>query len=322
MQTKTQQVVLEPKTAEFIKALEAAGGPPIYKLSVEEARKVLIGAQSQPKDMKAVDIEERTIDAGPSGKVSLTIVRPSKQVNPIPAVMFFHGGGWILGNFKTHERLVREIAHGADVAVIFVNFTPSPESHYPTAMEECYAATKYVAEHAKDFNVKEGHLAVCGDSVGGNMAIAMTMLAKERGGPKIARQVLFYPVTDAGLDTESYKKFAEGPWLTKPAMEWFWNAYAPDPKTREQNTASPLRAPIDSLKGLPPATIITAENDVLRDEGEAYAHNLSQAGVEVTAVRCLATIHDFVMLDALRDTPAAKNGTHIAVQALLQTFAK
>jgi acetyl esterase len=171
-------------------------------------------------------------------------------------------------------------------------------------------------------NLDSSRLAVVGDSVGGNMTAAVTLLAKERGGPKISYQVLFYPVTDANFDTPSYREFANGPWLTKPAMEWFWNAYEPDAAARKKPTVSPLQASIDQLKGLPPALVITDENDVLRDEGEAYAHKLSQAGVSVTAVRYLGTIHDFVMLDALRDTPAARSAIALANASLIQAFAK
>ena len=284
---------LERNTEAFIQALAAQGGPPIYKLSIGEARKVLDGAQSGPVKKLPAQIEDRTIPGGPTGEISIRIVRPKKSSGQLPVGMYFHGGGWILGNKNTHDRLVREIANGARAAVVFVNYTPSPEAKYPTAIEQAYTATKYVAEHGKNLNLDSSRLAVAGDSVGGNMAAVVTLLAKERGGPKIDYQVLFYPVTDANLDSPSYQEFASGPWLTKPAMEWFWNAYAPDVAERKKPTVSPLQASIDQLKGLPRALVITDENDVLRDEGEAYARKLSQAGVNVTAVRYLGTIHDF-----------------------------
>jgi acetyl esterase len=329
---------LEPSTDQFIQTLAAKGGPPIYKLSIEEARKVLDSAQSGPVNKMPAQVEDRTIPArsageaslredktiagGPTGAVSLRIVRPKDIDGPLPVIMYFHGGGWILGNANTHDRLVREIANGAKAAVVFVNYTPSPEAQYPTAIEQAYKATKYVAEHGKEMNLDASRLAVVGDSVGGNMTAAVTLLAKERDGPKISYQVLFYPVTDANFDDASYREFANGPWLTKPAMEWFWNAYAPDAAARKKPTASPLQASVDQLKGLPPALFITDENDVLRDEGEAYAHKLSQAGVTVTAVRYLGTIHDFVMLDALRDTPAARSAIALANANMQQAFAK
>ena len=313
---------LEQNTDAFLQALAAKGGPPIYKLSVEDARKVLDGAQSGPVKKLPAQIEDRTIPGGPIGDVSIRIVRPKKSTGKLPVIMYFHGGGWILGNKDTHDRLVRELANGAKAAVVFVNYTPSPEAKYPTAMEQAYAATKYVAEHGKALNLDSSRLAVVGDSVGGNMVAAVTLLAKERGGPKITYQVLFYPVTDAGLDTPSYQEFANGPWLTKPAMEWFWNAYEPDAAARKKPTASPLQAPVDQLKGLPPALVITDENDVLRDEGEAYAQKLIQAGVTVTAVRYLGTIHDFVMLNAIADTPAARSAIALANTHLQQGLAK
>lgn len=298
--------VLEPATQQFIDGLAAKNLPPIYTLSPADARNVLAGAQAQPVKKQAAKIEDRVIAAGPTGKIALRIVRPEHASGTLPVIMYFHGGGWVLGDKNTHDRLVREIANGAQATVVFVDYDRSPETKYPVPIEQAYAATRYVAEHAKEFNVDASRMAVAGDSVGGNMTAAVTLLAKERGGPKLRAQVLFYPVTDANFDDGSYNEFANGPWLTREAMKWFWNAYAPDAADREKITASPLRASIDELKGLPPALVITDENDVLRDEGEAYARKLSQAGVPVTSVRYNGTIHDFVMLNALADTPATR----------------
>jgi acetyl esterase/lipase len=235
--------------------------------------------------------------------------------------MYHHGGGWILGSKDTHDRLVRELANGAQAAVVFINFTPSPEAKFPKPVEEAYAALQYISENGSKYNLNPNHLVVAGDSVGGNMAIAMTLLAKERGGPKIDAQVLFYPVTDAGMDTQSYHKYAEGPWLTKAAMEWFWNAYEPNVSNRKKITVSPLQASIDQLKGLPEALIMTDENDVLRDEGEAYAHKLMQAGVDVTSIRFLGTCHDFALLNPLANTPATRGAIEAAIQYLRKVFA-
>jgi acetyl esterase/lipase len=330
---------LEQKTDQFIQGLAAKGGPPIYKLSPSDARKVLDSLQSGRTEKLPAQIEDRTIPAKAKGEVSLRedstiadasaggisirIIRPKDSTGKLPVVMYFHGGGWVLGNAGTHDRLVREIANGAKAAVVFVNYAPSPEAKYPTAIEQAYAATKYVAEQGDSLNLNPSRLAVAGDSVGGNMATVVTLLAKERGGPKIDAQVLFYPVTDlVNLDNASYRQFANGPWLTKPAMEWFINAYAPDVSARTKPTLSPLRASIEQLKGLPPALVITDENDVLRDEGEAYAQKLMQAGVNVTAVRYLGTIHDFVMLDPLSDTPAARSAIALANAHLQQALAK
>jgi acetyl esterase len=201
---------------------------------------------------------------------------------------------------------VRELATGALATVVFVDYERSPEKRYPVAIEQDYAVTEYVAKHPREFDVDASRLAIAGDSVGGNMAAVVGLLAKERRGPAIKAQVLFYPVTDAGMTDGSYETFANGPWLTKPAMVWFWDAYLPDVEARKDVHVSPLNASIEQLQGLPPALVITAENDVLRDEGEAYARKLTVAGVTVTSTRHNGTIHDFVMLNALAETPAAR----------------
>jgi len=306
--------VLEPATQKFIDAL--AGSKPIYTLSPADARNVLAGAQKGDLKKLAAQEENLTIKAGPTGEIKLRIVRPAHAKGTLPVVMYFHGGGWVLGDADTHDRLVREIANGADAAVVFVDYERSPEARYPIAIEQAYAATKYVAEHAKQFKVDASRLAVAGDSVGGNMTAAVTLMAKERGGPAIDQQVMFYPVTDANFDTGSYNQFANGPWLTKDAMKWFWNAYLPDEAKRKEPTASPLQASLEQLNGLPPALIVTDENDVLRDEGEAYGRKLSQAGVRVTSVRFNGTIHDFVLLNAISETPAVRGAIKLASDTL------
>jgi acetyl esterase len=315
-ETPVSQPVLEPKTQSFIDAVSSQGGKPIYTLSYSDARKVLENAQSGETVKAPATIEDRSFPVGPTGEVSVRIYRPVGVKGPLPVVMYFHGGGWVLGSANTHDRLVRDLVSQTRAAFVFVKFTNSPEAQFPVPIEQSYAATKYVAEHAKELGFDSSRLAVAGDSVGGNMAAAVTLLAKEHNGPAIAYQVLFYPVTDANFDNGSYTKFANGPWLTKPAMEWFWDAYAPNKEDRKKPTASPLQATTDQLKGLPPALVITDENDVLRDEGEAYARKLVQAGVDVTAVRYLATFHDFVMLNGLADTPAAKSAIRLASEKL------
>lgn len=313
--------LLEPATREFVENVNKQGGTPIYKLSPEEARKVLSDLQAAEVTKLPADIEDLNLPVGPDGRVSIRIIRPEGKKEALPVVMYFHGGGWVLGDKGTHDRLVREIASGANAAVVFVNFTPSPEAKYPTPIEEAYAATRYIAENGKNFNLDSSRLAVAGDSVGGNMAAAVLLLSKERGGPKIDYQVLFYPVTDANFDTQSYQHYATGIWLTREAMRWFWDNYLPDKEARKQPTASPLQASIEQLKGQPPALIITDENDVLRDEGEAYAHKLIQAGVNVIAVRYMGTIHDFVMLNPLAGTPATCSAVGLANENLRFAFA-
>jgi acetyl esterase len=306
--------VLEPTTQKFIDSL--AGSKPIYTFSPADARNILAGAQKDDVKKLAAQEENKVIKVGPTGSVKLRIVRPEGAKGTLPVILYFHGGGWVLGDADTHDRLVREIANGAKAAVVFVDYDRSPEARYPIAIEQAYAATKYVADHAKEFHVDASRLAVAGDSVGGNMAAVVTLLAKERGGPAIDQQVLFYPVTDANFETGSYNQFANGPWLTKEAMKWFWNAYLPDEAKRKDPTASPLQASLDQLNGLPPALIITDENDVLRDEGEAYGRKLTQAGVRVTSIRYNGTIHDFVLLNAIAETPAVRGAISVANDTL------
>lgn len=312
--------ILEKNTEAFIDELKAKNGPPLYQIPLEEARSLLEKIQAAPPKKARVSIEERVIPLGEGRLLSLKVVRPQGVVDKLPAILYFHGGGWVLGSFLTHERLVSELAASAHAVVIFINYTRSPEAKFPIAIEECYATLKYIYEHGDEFQCNPHHLAVVGDSAGGNMAIAMTLLAKERNGPKIDYQVLFYPVTCADLYTASYRQFAEGPWLTKKAMEWFWNCYEPDSSKRKKILLSPLNATLEQLRELPPALVITAENDVLRDEGEAYALQLIQAGVNVTAVRFLGTIHDFVMLNPLTNTPATRSAIALAVGYLRQVL--
>jgi acetyl esterase len=309
---------VEQKTRGFLESLRQASGPALYKLSPEQARAVLSGLQASiPVKKLPADIENRTILGGPNGtEVSIQIVRPPNNNKTFPTIMYFHGGGWVLGGFDTHERLVREIAVGAHAAVVFVNYTPSPEAKYPVPLEQAYAATKWVSENGQTINVNSSHLAVAGDSVGGNMAAAVALLAKDRGGPKIKYQVLFYPVTDANFDTPSYTAYQDGYFLTREAMKWFWDNYTSNQTNRKEPTISPLQASIEQLRGLPPALIINGEFDVLRDEGEAYAHKLIEAGVPVTGLRYHGTIHDFVMLNPLADTPATRGAIEQASQML------
>ncbi len=308
--------LLEPKTRAFIEAVNAQGGTPLYELSYEDARKVLEDAQSGEITKLPADVEDRVLPAGPSGQVSVRIYRPQGSTGPLPVVMYFHGGGWILGSKNTHDRLLRDLVNGTNAAFVFVSYTPSPEAQFPVPIEEAYAATKYIAEHGKEFGFDTDRLAVAGDSAGGNMTAAVTLLAKERKGPAIHYQVLLYPVTDSSLSQGSYKEFGDGLWLTAAAMEWMWDAYAPNKEDRKKITVAPLRATVGELEGLPPALIVVGENDILRDEGEAYARKLMEAGVEVTAARVLATLHDFAMLNALADTPATRLAVQLASQKL------
>lgn len=299
-------VVLEPAAQALADALARSDGPPLYTLDPASARAVLDQAQAGEVTMAPAEIEEHTIPGGPTGSVSLTVVKPIEHNGSLPAVVYTHGGGWVLGNFGTHERLVRDLTHQSGAAFVFVNYPPSPEARYSIAIEQVYATVKWVSEFGAELGLDGNRVAVAGDSVGGNMTAAVTLLANERGGPALLYQALLYPVTDANFDTDSYLQFAEGPWLTRKAMQWFWDAYAPDVSTRSVATASPLRATLEQLRGLPPTLVITDEADVLRDEGEAYSRKLRQAGVDVTAVRYEGVFHDFMMLNALVETNASR----------------
>jgi len=314
---------LEPHTLDFLKGLEAQGRPPLYTLSPADARNVLVSIQRSVNVTKLpAGIEDRTISGGPTGEISLRIVRPQGVSGALPGIMYFHGGGWVLGDKETHDRLVREIANGAQATVVFVDYARSPEAKYPVAVEQAYTATRWVAEHGSSIGVDPSRLVVAGESVGGNMVAAVTMLARARGGPKIDFQALLYPVTDANFDTQSYHQFGEaGYWLTRENMRWFWDSYAPE-SVRNEPTVSPLRASLDQLKGLPPALLMTDENDILRDEGEAYVHKLMAAGVRVTAARYLGTIHDFMLLNPITETPAPRAAIAQVNDTLRRVFAR
>jgi acetyl esterase len=310
---------IEPKTWAFIEKIKKAGGKPIYDLPVQEGRAIFDQLQTFSSEQPEVDLEDHFIPQA-KGKLAIRIVRPQGCTEKLPVVIFYHGAGWVFGDWQTHGRLVRELAVGAQAAIVFVNYTLAPEAKYPTQIEEAYSALKYVAEHGKELNLDISRLVVAGDSVGGNMAAVTTLLAKQRGGPKINYQVLIYPVTDANFENDSYQEFSEGPWLTKKAMQWFWDNYLPDKAKRKEITASPLQATLEQLQGLPPALVINGECDVLRDEGEAYEHKLSAAGVPVTGIRHHGTIHDFVMLNDLIDTPACRNAIDTINSHLRRVF--
>jgi acetyl esterase/lipase len=319
MNTRTQLIQLESEAQAFVHA--TAKHPFLFELGPEKGRTAFDEVQSGPVSKLAVDIEELTIEDGPtSSQVSIRILRPQNATAMLPVILYIHGAGWVFGNHHTHDRLIRELAIGVQAAVVFPNYSLSPEAKYPTAIEQSYAVLRWVAEPGPTRGLDPARIAIAGDSVGGNMAAAVTLMNKERGGPVIQRQLLFYPVTTAAFETESYHQFAEGYHLRRDAMMWFWDQYTTNPGERNEITASPLRASKDQLKGLPPALIITAEADVLRDEGEAYANKLREAGVRVTAVRFQGTIHDFVMLNALENTQATRGAMTLAIAWLRRGF--
>ncbi|NWC75794.1 alpha/beta hydrolase fold domain-containing protein [Pseudomonas sp. P7759] len=309
---------VEHNTQAFLDVLNAGTGKPMEQLTPKDARAVLTGAQAGVKlTLPAAEVSQKTIQV--DGKpLDLTIVRPAGVKGTLPVFMFFHGGGWVLGDYPTHERLVRDLVADSGAVAVFVNYTPSPEAHYPVAINQAYGATKWVAEHGQEINVDGKRLAVAGNSVGGNMAAVVSLMAKDKGTPAIKFQVLLWPVTDANFDTGSYNQYAEGHFLTRNMMKWFWANYTTDAKQRAEIYASPLRASTDQLKGLPPALIQTAGADVLRDEGEAYARKLDAAGVPVTAVRYNGMIHDYGLLNVVSQVPAVRSALLQASDELKQ----
>ncbi|MEU1351304.1 alpha/beta hydrolase [Streptomyces sp. NPDC005795] len=306
--------VLEPAAAAFT---EATANPPyLFDLVPAEGRKAVDEVQSGAISKPDVSEEWVTVPGGPTGSVRTRIVRPADADGPLPVIIYIHGAGWVFGNAHTHDRLVRELAVGARAAVVFPEYALSPEARYPVAIEQNYTVARWVVTDGAAKDLDATRIAVAGDSVGGNMSAALTLMAKERGDVPLVQQVLFYPVTDAAFDTPSYHQFAEGYFLRRDGMQWFWDQYTTDEKERAEITASPLRATTEQLTGLPPALVITGEADVLRDEGEAYANKLREAGVPVTAVRYQGIIHDFVMLNALRETHAAEAAISQAITTL------
>jgi acetyl esterase/lipase len=310
--------VLEEAAQTFV---EATNNPPyLFDLPPAEGRKTVDDVQSGKIATPEIDEEWITVRGGPTGEVKARIVKPRGATGKLPVILYIHGAGWVFGNAHTHDRLVRELAVGTNAAVVFPEYSLSPEVHYPVAIEQNYAVAQWIGGEGSSKGLDASRLAVAGDSVGGNMTAAATLMAKERGDVKFVAQLLFYPVTDANFDTGSYEQFAEGYFLRRDGMQWFWDQYTTSDQQRNEITASPLRASLDQLSGLPQALVINGEADVLRDEGEAYAEKLRKAGVAVTAVRYQGIIHDFVMLNALRETHAAAAAIQQAIDFLSQAL--
>lgn len=311
---------IDPQIRAFLTELNKDSSP-FWELPQPQPQDILTALQNKTSvDMSGVTTVEKTINED-GHTVKLYIMTPANVSGRPGVLLFIHGGVWIVGNFQNHQRLLRDLVVGSGQVGVFVEYTSLPAAKFPIQLDECYAALKWVATHAGEFGADGSRIAVAGNSVGGNMSAALTLMAKDRHGPKIAYQVLLVPATDASVDTDSYRAFGNGRFLARAFMKYGWDLYAPDADTRDHPYASPLRAPPDELKVLPPALVITAENDPLRDEGEAYARKLKEAGVSVTAIRYGGTIHDFVLLNALQHVPsteAALKQASDAIRAHLQ----
>jgi acetyl esterase len=307
---KVMEVADDPRLSKEVKAFLAllnSGGVPLETLTPVEARQVLVDAQASVKvDLSGIDESEKMITAD-GYPITLNIVRPEGVKGTLPVFIFIHGGGWVLGDYPTHKRMVRDLVVLSGFAAVFVNYTRTPDARYPQAINEIYAATKWVAEHGEEIDVDGKNLAVVGNSVGGNMTTVTTLMAKAKGGPHIKLQILMWPIVDANFETDSYHQFGEKRFLTIPLMKWMYDMYIADPEKRQDIYASPLQATVEQLKGLPPALIQVAESDVLRDEGEAYGRKLDAAGVKVTTVLYNGMIHDFGLLNGLAEVPAVRS---------------
>jgi acetyl esterase/lipase len=317
MSVATNKVVLEPAAQEVADAF--AKPPFIYELDYSAARKILDDAQAAPVEKLPIDEEWITVPSD-FGAARVRIIKPQGAGGGLPVIVYMHGGGWVLGNAGTHDRLVRELAVGARAALAFVEYPNSPDAHYPVAIEQGYATAQWITREGSSKGLDTSRIAVAGESVGGDMTAALCLMAKERGDVKFVHAGMYYPVTDAAMDTASYDEFADGPYLSRKEMEWFWDAYTTDPAQRSEITASPNQATVEQVKGLPPTFLCVDEADVLRDEGEAYAAKLRLAGVPITTVRYDGTIHDFMLLNTLSQTHATRAAITQATAFLRQAF--
>jgi acetyl esterase/lipase len=316
--SETSQYDLEKPAAEVAGYLSQ--GPALYELPLAEVRKVVDDAQAGVP-MPEVDEAWVTVPAE-VGDVRLLIIKPRGAEAQLPVVLYMHGGGWILGGVGSHGRLAAELAVEAGAAVAFVDYALAPEARYPVQVEQCYAVARWVTAQGESHGFDPSRIAVAGDSAGGNMATVLCIMAKQRGDVNFVQQSMYYPMTDAltDEDSESYRLFRDGPYGDAATMEWFWSSYLPEHDLRAQSTVSPLRATLDELEGLPPALVIVDENDILRDQGEAYAARLRDADVPTACVRFNGTMHDFMMLAALRDTETTRAAMNLAASTLRRAF--
>jgi len=307
---------LNPQAKGFLEQLSASGAPPLHALSVEQSREIIVQLFAVPGEPEPVGaVVDRTID-GAAGELRARVYSPCGS-GPFPLLVFFHGGGWVFGNLAAYDATCRALTNAAGCVVVAMEYRLAPEHRFPAAPEDCYAALQWVAAHAAEIGGDPTRIAVGGDSAGGNLATVVAALARDRHGPALRFQLLIYPVTDHDFDTASYRENADGYLLTRQAMMQFWDHYLPNPAERDQAMASPLRS--RNLQGLPPALVLTAECDPLRDEGEAYAARLSESGVAVSLKRYPGMIHGFFSLSSA--IPSGKQAIQDAGAALRRAFA-
>lgn len=306
---------LEPHARSYLLLLIEAGGKPLSQLSLEAARQLMRSAQTTPLEHSSVDVETLRHEG-----LQMTIVRPSNSREALPAVLYLHGGGWVLGGVETHARIVRELALRVQAAIIVPEYALSPEARFPVALDQCYKAAQWLEAEGGANNIDGTRLAVAGDSAGGNLAAALCLKLVRCGGPRLRLQALLCPALQASSATNSYREFAEGLNLTQETMEWFWDQYVPDAEQRFNPEVSPVLSDTATLLGVAPALIITAECDVLRDEGERYAQLLMEAGVEVTALRFLGTVHNFPVIDELKESGPSVAGLGVIADRLRRSL--
>lgn len=309
---------IDPIIREYLRELNEAGKgkTPIYKLPGTGPADALTALQDKtPVDMSGVEINSRTIEQD-GLTVPIYIVRPEGVTGVLPVILFIHGGVWIVGNFDNHKRLVRDLVVGSQAVAVFVDYTLLPNAVYPTQINQSYATLNWIAQHGAEINLDPTRIAVAGNSVGGNMSAAIALMTKDKGGPALRMQLLMVPAVGANFETESYKEFANGRFLTRDFMEFGYDLYAPDPAQRKDRYVVPMAATVDQVRGLPYTLIQVGENDPLRDEGEAYGKKLREAGVNCTTVRYGGTIHDFMTLNGINKVPAIQTSLQDACNAL------
>lgn len=294
---------LDPAVSTLMQQLDPDGAFRIENMNPADARQAFSAMAALDGDPVAVAHVEDLRIAGPHGDIALRLYRPETAPATSPVVLYFHGGGWVIGGLDTHDGTCRRLAREAGCAVVSVDYRLAPEHPYPAAPEDCFAALRFVSASARELGLDPEHIIVAGDSAGGNLAAVVALMARDRGGPRVSFQLLIYPVTDVGCDTASMRENAEGYFLTRAAMRWFWRNYLGRDGAEAEAYHSPLSA--ESLENLPPAFVITAEFDPLRDEGEAYARRLADSGVSVRLRRYDGMIHGFVTMAGVLPQGAA-----------------